>query len=91
MSVQLGSWKPILCQGLETQMLTSEGHALREEGLVGPLPAERESPQLREQLPQSPGQLWPFGQFVIFQGKSEIYNFGKFFCFCFVCFLRVVN
>lgn len=47
-----------IVSGLETQMLPSEGHALREEGLVRALISRGRVSQLREQLPQRSG--WQF-------------------------------
>lgn len=45
-----------IVSGLETQMLTSEGHALREDGLLGALISRASVSQLREQLPQRSGR-----------------------------------
>lgn len=45
-----------IVSGMETQMLTSEGHALREEGLLGALVSRVRVSQLREQLSQRSGR-----------------------------------
>lgn len=87
LSVQLSNWKSILCQALEAQMLTSEGHVPREEGLVGAsisrvrvFPAEGAAAS--EPWPTVP--IWPVCD--ISREVRNLHFYEVFFFFCFTFF-----